>query len=47
VIVFGVLGGFLAFGLSGLVAGPVILALALVFLDNCRGEKATTDVTSA
>jgi predicted PurR-regulated permease PerM len=47
VIVFGVLGGFLAFGLSGVVAGPVILALALVFLDTCRGEKATTDVTSA
>jgi len=41
VIVFGVLGGFLAFGLSGVVAGPVILALLLVFFDTCRGETAT------
>lgn len=40
VIVFGVLGGFLAFGLSGVVAGPVILALVLVFFDTCRGETA-------
>lgn len=38
VIVFGVLGGFLAFGLSGVVVGPVILALMLVFFDTCRGE---------
>jgi predicted PurR-regulated permease PerM len=32
-IVFGVLGGFLAFGLSGLVLGPVVLSIILVFLD--------------
>jgi len=38
VIVFGVLGGFLAFGLSGVVAGPVILALVLVFFNDCREE---------
>lgn len=44
VIVFGVLGGFLAFGLSGVVAGPVILALVLVFFDTCRRE---TDATEA
>jgi predicted PurR-regulated permease PerM len=43
VIVFGVLGGFLAFGLSGIVAGPVILALVLVFLDTCRGKPASSD----
>jgi len=34
VIVFGVLGGFLAFGLSGVISGPVILALALVVLET-------------
>jgi predicted PurR-regulated permease PerM len=43
VIVFGVLGGFLAFGLSGVVAGPVILALALVFFDTCRAETGEAD----
>jgi predicted PurR-regulated permease PerM len=43
VIVFGVLGGFLAFGLSGVVAGPVILALVLLFLDTCRGETCPPD----
>jgi len=43
VIVFGVLGGFLAFGLSGVVAGPVILALVLVFFDTCREETAAAD----
>jgi predicted PurR-regulated permease PerM len=42
VIVFGVLGGFLAFGLSGVVAGPVILALVLVFLDTCRSVRVDT-----
>lgn len=35
-IVFGVLGGFLAFGLSGVVAGPLILAITLVLLDAYR-----------
>ena len=35
-IVFGVLGGIWAFGLSGLVAGPVILAVIMVFFDACR-----------
>lgn len=35
-IVFGVLGGILAFGLSGLVAGPVILAIIMVFFDAGR-----------
>lgn len=43
VIVFGVLGGFLAFGFSGVVTGPVILALLLVFLDTCREETAPAD----
>jgi len=43
VIVFGVLGGFLAFGLSGIVAGPVILALVLVFFDTCRGKPASPE----
>lgn len=35
-IVFGVLGGFLAFGMSGVVAGPLILAIIMVFLDAYR-----------
>jgi predicted PurR-regulated permease PerM len=43
VIVFGVLGGFLAFGLSGVVAGPVILALVLVFFDTYRAETVDAD----
>jgi predicted PurR-regulated permease PerM len=38
-IVFGVLGGLLAFGITGLVAGPVILALVLVFFDESRQEN--------
>lgn len=45
VIVFGVLGGFLAFGLSGVVAGPVILALVLVFFDTCRAETGAEERT--
>lgn len=42
VIVFGVLGGFLAFGFSGVVSGPVILALALVLLDSRRSHATDT-----
>ena len=38
-IVFGVLGGFLAFGLSGVVAGPLVLAVVLVFLDAYRADS--------
>lgn len=38
VIVLGVLGGLLAFGITGLVAGPVILALVLVFFEESRQE---------
>lgn len=41
-IVFGVLGGVLAFGLTGVVAGPVILAIIMVFFD--AGREATTQV---
>lgn len=37
-IVFGVLGGFLAFGLSGVVAGPLVLALLLVLLDAYHAD---------
>jgi predicted PurR-regulated permease PerM len=40
VIVFGVLGGILAFGLSGLVAGPVVLAIIMVFFDAARETPA-------
>lgn len=36
VIVLGVLGGVLAFGITGVVAGPVILALCLVFFEESR-----------
>ena len=38
IIVLGVLGGLLAFGITGVVAGPVILALALVFFEESRQE---------
>jgi len=38
VIVLGVLGGILAFGITGVVAGPVILALAFVFFEESRQE---------
>ena len=37
-IVLGVLGGILAFGITGVVAGPVILALFLVFFEESRRE---------
>lgn len=43
VIALGVLGGLLAFGLAGIVAGPVILALFLVFFEVYRQELATTE----
>lgn len=42
VVVFGVLGGLLAFGLTGVVAGPVIVALFLVFFES-YGEGTTTE----
>lgn len=38
VIILGVLGGLLAFGITGVVAGPLILALALVFFDESRSS---------
>lgn len=43
IIVFGVLGGFWAFGLSGVVSGPVILAIIMVFLDDCCELHAPED----
>ena len=39
-IMLGVLGGILAFGITGVVAGPVILALVLVFFEESRQETA-------
>lgn len=47
VIVFGVLGGFLAFGLSGLVVGPVVLAIVLVFFEAYRESAAEPDKINA
>lgn len=38
IIVLGVLGGLLAFGVSGVIIGPLLLALALVFFDEFRKE---------
>lgn len=38
-IVLGVLGGLLAFGITGVVAGPLILALVLVFFEEYREKK--------
>ena len=43
VIVLGVLGGLLAFGITGVVAGPVILALALVFFEESRQKPVPTE----
>lgn len=40
IIILGVLGGILAFGITGVVAGPVILALVLVFFEESRQEPA-------
>jgi predicted PurR-regulated permease PerM len=39
-IVFGVIGGLLAFGLAGVVAGPIILAVSLIFFEVYRAETA-------
>lgn len=39
IIVLGVLGGILAFGITGVIAGPMILALALVFFEEYRRER--------
>jgi len=44
-IVFGVMGGVLAFGLTGVVAGPVILAIIMVSFD--AGREATTPVNQS
>jgi predicted PurR-regulated permease PerM len=41
VILLGVFGGILAFGITGVVAGPIILALVLVFFEESRQEMAT------
>ena len=38
VIVLGVLGGLLAFGITGVVVGPIILALVIVFFEEPRHE---------
>jgi predicted PurR-regulated permease PerM len=43
VVVFGVLGGLLAFGLTGVVAGPIIVALFLVFFESYGESKQTTE----
>lgn len=43
IIALGVLGGFMAFGLLGVVAGPVILALFLVFFGMYREETTLPD----
>jgi len=45
-IVFGVLGGFLAFGMAGLVLGPVILAIIMVFFDANRETLSPVDQVS-
>jgi predicted PurR-regulated permease PerM len=43
-IVFGVLGGLLAFGLAGVVAGPIILATSLVFFEVYRKETSAEKI---
>jgi predicted PurR-regulated permease PerM len=42
-IVFGVLGGFLAFGLAGLVLGPVVLSIILILFEASREALAPAD----
>jgi len=39
IIVLGIFGGILAFGITGLIAGPMVLALALVFFEEYRRER--------
>lgn len=43
VIILGVLGGLVAFGITGVVAGPVILALFLVFFELFPVKPAASD----
>lgn len=43
VIALGVLGGLLAFGITGVVAGPVVLALVIVFFEASRHEMMLTE----
>lgn len=42
-IALGVLGGILAFGITGVVAGPVILALCTVFFEACREDTVAAE----
>ena len=46
VVVFGVLGGLLAFGLTGVVAGPIIVALFLVLFEVYRQKPVHPEPTS-
>ncbi|MDD2366818.1 MAG: AI-2E family transporter [Desulfuromonadaceae bacterium] len=46
IVVFGVLGGVLAFGITGVVAGPVILALFIVFFQESRVDGKLKGVDS-
>lgn len=43
VIMLGALGGLLAFGITGVVAGPVVLALVIVFFEASRHEMMLTE----
>jgi len=43
IIVLGVLGGLLAFGITGVVAGPVILAVVLLFFQESRQENSSQE----
>lgn len=43
VIALGVLGGLLTFGITGVVAGPVVLALVIVFFEASRHEMMLTE----
>jgi predicted PurR-regulated permease PerM len=42
---FGVLGGIQLFGLVGIVAGPLVVAVAVTLLDSYRAEKAAFVIT--
>ncbi len=42
-MIFGVLGGLLAFGFTGIVAGPVILAMPFLLLEEFRGNSCDTE----
>jgi predicted PurR-regulated permease PerM len=44
---FGVLGGIQFFGLVGIVAGPLVVAVSLALLESYRAERAALVIESS